>query len=181
MSPQLSRAERRGRGRSTLGRQRRLIARLDRLDGPKVAVHEGTIRRSHWCVRVSVESRFRQHDANRYGCKRACNRISAANRMSAADQTGVNSSYDVAWRYPKPRRRLGGLKMRCPSSRFFLSRVATEREKSPGRRLPGLSSFSAQAAFTARPYGTSSPARSQRASSAPTLHSPTAYPHDLRP
>jgi hypothetical protein len=36
--------------------------------------------------------------------------------MSTADQTGVNSSYGVAWRYPIPRHRLGGLKTGCPSS-----------------------------------------------------------------
>jgi hypothetical protein len=71
------------------------------------------------------------------------------------------------------------MKTRARQTAYFPS--GTEREKSPGTRLPGLSSFPVQAVFTARPYGTSSPARSQRASSAPTLHSPTAYPHDLRP
>jgi hypothetical protein len=105
--------------------------------------------------------------------KRVCNRV------SAADQRRVNSSYDVAWRYPRPRHRLDGLKMRCPSSRLLPGWQPNARRAQD--TPPGALVLPRAGAFTARPYGTSSPARSQRASSAPTLHSPTAYPHDLRP
>jgi hypothetical protein len=99
--------------------------------------------------------------------------------MSAADHTGVNSSYDVAWRYPSHAAGSAGSKRDARRAAYFPG-VATEREKSPGTAPPGALSFP-QAAFTARPYGTSSPVRSQRASSAPTLQNPTAYRHDRRP
>jgi hypothetical protein len=44
----------------------------------------------------------------------------------------VNSSYDVAWRYPIPRHRLGGLKTGCPSSCLvWLSRCQQNWVMSP--------------------------------------------------